>query len=196
MTRALLVVDVQNDFTEGGALAVQGGAELAADLTAFLRAHRADYVAVIASRDWHDPEGDNGGHFALTGDPDFVTTWPVHCVAGSHGAAYHPAFDTTFVTDHVFKGQGVPAYSMFEGHALDGRRVGELLQARGVTAVDVVGLATDYCVRASATSALAQGLQVRVLRPLVAGVNQASSAAALIELERRGATIAHASDLR
>jgi nicotinamidase/pyrazinamidase len=83
---ALFVIDVQNDFTEGGALGVEGGAAVAADITNFLWADAEGYCVVVASRDWHDADNDNGGHFATDAEPNFVTTWPVHCVAGTNGA--------------------------------------------------------------------------------------------------------------
>jgi nicotinamidase/pyrazinamidase len=189
MTRALLIIDVQNDFTEGGALGVDGGAAVAAGITAHLRETGDDYALVIASRDWHDAEGDNGGHFARDADPDFVTTWPVHCVAGTAGAEYHPALDAGAVDVHVRKGQGVPAYSIFEGTTEDGRTLAQLLDERGIDAVDVVGIATDYCVRASALDALGAGRSVRVLEGLVAGVAAESSRAALAELAAAGAEV-------
>ncbi len=189
MTRALLIIDVQNDFTEGGALGVDGGAAVAAGITAHLREAGDDYALVIASRDWHDAEGDNGGHFARDADPDFVTTWPVHCVAGTAGAEYHPALDAGAVDVHVRKGQGVPAYSIFEGTTEDGRTLARLLDERGIDAVDVVGIATDYCVRASALDALGAGRSVRVLEGLVAGVAAESSRAALAELAAAGAEV-------
>lgn len=188
MTRALLIVDVQRDFTEGGALGVDGGAAAAAAITEHLRAHGDDYGLVVASRDWHHGDDDNGGHFATDGDPDFVTTWPVHCVGGTAGAEYHPALDTSRVDVHVKKGQGVPAYSMFEGETDDGRALADVLAEHDVTDVDVVGIATDYCVRASALDALAGGREVRVLTDLIAGVAPDSSAAALAELRDAGAT--------
>ncbi|WAB84110.1 isochorismatase family protein [Microcella daejeonensis] len=189
MTRALLIIDVQNDFTEGGALGVDGGAAVAAGITAHLREAGDDYALVIASRDWHDADGDNGGHFARDADPDFVTTWPVHCVAGTAGAEYHPALDAGAVDVHVRKGQGVPAYSIFEGTTEDGRTLAQLLDERGIDAVDVVGIATDYCVRASALDALGAGRSVRVLEGLVAGVAAESSRAALAELAAAGAEV-------
>jgi nicotinamidase/pyrazinamidase len=186
MARALLVIDVQNDFTEGGALGVDGGAAVAAGITEHLRAHRGDYEVVIASRDWHDGDNDNGGHFAVGAAPDFVDTWPRHCVSGTPGADYHPALDAGAIDVHVKKGQGKPAYSLFEGTTDDGRTVAEVLRERGITDVDVVGIATDYCVRASALDAVADGERVRVLTDLVAGVAPASSAAALEELRGAG----------
>jgi nicotinamidase/pyrazinamidase len=189
MTRALLLIDVQNDFTEGGALGVDGGAAVAAAITRHLLAHPDDYDVVIASRDWHDADNDNGGHFALEGAPNFATTWPPHCVAGTEGAEYHPAIGTELIDIHVRKGQGVPAYSIFEGTTDDGRRLVTALNELHVTDIDVVGLATDYCVRASALDALAAGRRVRVLSDLVAGVAHDSSAAALTELAAAGVQV-------
>jgi len=187
MSRALLIVDVQNDFTEGGALAVDGGDAVAAAITRFLAAHATDYRVIVASRDWHDAEGDNGGHFSET--PDFVDTWPVHCVAETEGAAYDPLLVTDAVTHHVRKGQGRPAYSLFEGVTDGGESVGAVLTAGGVVAVDVAGIATDHCVRASALDAIAHGVRVRVLTDLIAGVGEESSAAALAELAHAGAEL-------
>jgi nicotinamidase/pyrazinamidase len=187
--RALFIIDVQNDFTEGGALGVDGGAAVAAGITSYLRAHPATYDAVFASRDWHDANNDNGGHFALTAAPDFVGTWPVHCVAGSPGAEYHAALDTSLVDIHVRKGQGVPAYSIFEGTTDDGEPVVQKLDELGITDVDVAGIATDYCVRASALDALGAHRNVRVLTDLVAGVAADSSATALGELKDAGVTL-------
>ena len=192
MSRAFLIVDVQNDFTEGGALAVAGGDAVAAAVTSFLAVHAADYDVIIASRDWHDAQGDNGGHFAET--PDFVDSWPAHCVAGTEGAAYDPLLVTDAVTHHVRKGQGVPAYSMFEGTTEAGETVGAIFAAAGVLSADVVGIATDHCVRASALDAIAQGVQVRILTDLVAGVAPAPSEAALAELAHAGAELVESAD--
>jgi len=189
MGTALFIVDVQNDFTEGGALAVAGGASVAAAVTAHLREHADDYDIIVASRDWHDADNDNGGHFAVDAEPDFEDSWPVHCVAGTAGADYHPAFDTSRVTHHVRKGQGVPAYSLFEGTTDSGGTVRDLLDQYGIQTVEVAGLATDYCVRASALDALAHGREVRVLTSLVAGVALVSSEAALAELAQAGAEL-------
>ena len=190
MTRALFVIDVQNDFTEGGALGVDGGAAVAAGVTDYLRANPDEYDVVFASRDWHHGDDLNGGHFAAPGtEPDFVDTWPRHCVGGEQGAEYHPALDTTLIDVHVRKGQGKPAYSIFEGTTDAGGSLSDALDDLGVTDVDVVGIATDYCVRASALDALAAGRHVRVLTDLVAGVAPASSAAALVELADAGADV-------
>lgn len=187
MTSALLIIDVQNDFTEGGALAIAGGDAVASGVSAFLAARAGDYDVVAASRDWHDADGDNGGHFA--DDPDFLDTWPEHCVAGTPGAEYDELFTTDAVTHHVHKGQGKPAYSMFEGITQDGFTVAEVLSARGVLTADVVGLATDHCVRASVLDAIAHGVHIRVLTDLVAGVGAESSDKALAEMAHAGAEL-------
>lgn len=188
MTKALFIVDVQNDFTEGGALGVAGGDAVAERITRFLSGHADDYAVIVASRDWHDAHNDNGGHFHPT--PDFVDSWPVHCVSGTEGAEYDPGLDTSAVTHHVKKGQGRPAYSLFEGTTDDGQTVSSLLERHGVVEVDIAGLATDYCVRASALDAIEHGRRVRVLTDLVAGVAEESSDAALAELAHAGAELA------
>lgn len=192
MSRALFIIDVQNDFTEGGALGVDGGAAVAAGISTYLAAHAGDYSWIFASRDWHDGDNDNGGHFA-SAEPDFIDTWPVHCVAGTPGADYHPDLDTSAVDFHIRKGQGRPAYSIFEGTAEDGTGVSSILTEKGVTEVDVVGIATDYCVRASALDAIAHGRHVRILTDLIAGVAPDSSAAALAELGHAGAVVSTSS---
>ena len=189
MSKALFIVDVQNDFTEGGALGVEGGDAVAERISRFLADHADEYSMIVASRDWHDGDNDNGGHFA-SGDPDFIETWPVHCVGGTEGAEYDPAFDTSRVTHHVKKGQGQPAYSLFEGTTDDGESVHELLERHGVVEVDIVGIATDYCVRASALDAVEHGRRVRVFTDLVAAVAPASGEAALAELAHAGAELA------
>lgn len=187
MGKALFIVDVQNDFTEEGALAVAGGDAVAAGISRFLGGHAGDYDLIVASRDWHDATNDNGGHFSET--PDFVDSWPVHCVAGTAGAEYDPELDATDVTHHVKKGQGKPAYSLFEGVTDDGETVEQLLDAHGIVDVDVAGIATDYCVRVSALDAISHGRRVRILTDLVAGVAAESSEAALAELAHAGAEL-------
>ncbi|MGV8881007.1 MAG: isochorismatase family protein [Rhodoglobus sp.] len=189
MTKALFIIDVQNDFTEGGALGVDGGAAVAAGVTELLRQHPDRYDVVFASRDWHDGNNDNGGHFATDAAPNFVETWPSHCVAGTDGADYHEALDESLIDVHVRKGQGKPAYSLFEGITTDNETATEALERLGVTSVDVVGIATDYCVLASALDALESGRRVRVLTDLVAGVAPESSLAALRRLEAAGVTL-------
>lgn len=187
MTRALLIVDVQNDFTEGGALAVTGGDAVASAVSALLGRRSADYEVIVASRDWHDPDSDNGGH--ISAQPDYVDTWPAHCVAGTPGAEYDPLLDAAAITHHVRKGQSVPAYSMFEGVTEGGERTAEILAAHGVTEADVVGIATDHCVRASVLDAIDHGIRVRVLTDLIAGVAAEPSEAALAELAHAGAEL-------
>lgn len=187
MTRALFIVDVQNDFTERGALGVDGGDAVAERISAFLAAHAGEYELVVASRDWHDADSDNGGHFSDA--PDFIDTWPPHCVAGTYGAEYDEVFDTSGVDHHLKKGQGAPAYSLFQGHTDDGRTATALLEGHGILDVDLVGIATDYCVRASALDALAAGRRIRVFTDLIAGVHPDSSDAALAELAHAGAEL-------
>lgn len=189
--RGLLVVDVQNDFCEGGALGVEGGTQVALGITNFIAAHASEYAAIVASRDWHDSDNDNGGHFAAEGEaPNFVTTWPVHCVAGTTGAEYHPNLTLPDQTLHVKKGQGVPSYSMFEGHSDDGQTVEEILTGVGVTEVDVVGIATDHCVRASALDARGAGFEVRVLNNLIAAVSPDTELSARVEMTEAGVVFA------
>jgi nicotinamidase/pyrazinamidase len=190
MTRALIVVDVQNDFVEGGSLGVAGGRDVASRISDHLASHADDYVAVVASRDWHDPDSRNGGHFHEPGSgPDLVTTWPAHCVSTTHGSDYAPELDQGRITHHVRKGMGVPAYSAFEGVTDDGHHLADLLRERGVTDVDVVGIATDYCVRATALDARTNGLGVRVLPGLHAGVAPETSDAAIAELAAAGVEV-------
>ena len=193
MVRALFIIDVQNDFTEGGALGVAGGNTVAEGVTKLLAEHPKRYEVVFASRDWHDGDNDNGGHFATDAAPDFVTTWPVHCVAGTYGAEYNPALDTSLIDIAVRKGQGKSAYSIFEGVTGEGETVELALDRLEVTDIDVVGIATDYCVLASALDSIESGRRVRVLTDLVAGVAPHSSAQALAELQNAGATLVETS---
>ncbi len=188
MSKALLIVDVQNDFTENGALAVAGGDGVAERVSEYLARFADDYDVILASRDWHAPDSDNGGHFAL-GDaaPDFIDSWPVHCVAGTDGAEFDTLFDTSRVTHDIKKGHGTPSYSAFEGATDAGETVAELVA--DVDEIDIVGIATDYCVRASTLDALATGAKVRVFTDLIEGVAPESSAAALQELADAGAQL-------
>ncbi len=197
MARALIVVDVQNDFCEGGSLAVKGGAEVAFDVGNLLRSwHEAspaerDYDFVVATRDHHiDP----GAHFSAT--PDYVETWPPHCVAGTDGAGFHPNLDPQ-PFDAVFsKGEQAAAYSGFEGVAQDGSGLAEWLRARSVDAVDVVGIATDHCVRATAVDAAREGFQTTVRLELTAGVALASTEAALTQMRESGCVLVGAPIVR
>ncbi|MFW6869271.1 nicotinate phosphoribosyltransferase [Nocardioides sp. CPCC 206347] len=188
--RALIVVDVQNDFVEGGSLGVTGGREVAGRISEHLATKSGDYALIAASRDWHHAGDTNGGHFHAPGeDPDFVNTWPVHCVQGEAGSDYAPELVTDAVTHHVVKGMGEAAYSAFEGVTEDGARLADLLRAAGVTEVDVTGIATDYCVRATALDAVKEGFAVRLLPGLHAGVAPDSSAAALEEMAAAGVEV-------
>jgi len=191
MSRALLIVDVQNDFTEDGALAVAGGAALAKRITAFLGRHADEYDLIVASRDWHHGDDDNGGHFAGAEGPDYVTSWPVHCVAGSPGADYHPDLDTAPIDVQVFKGQGKPDYSAFQAVTDDGVALADVLADRRVVTVDVVGIATDHCVRATALDARTAGFDVAVYEDLVVGVDPERSALALDEVRSAGGHVDH-----
>jgi nicotinamidase/pyrazinamidase len=182
MSRALLVVDVQNDFCEGGSLAVEGGAAVAAATSAYVA--NSDYDHVVASRDAHH---DPGAHFA--DDPDFVDTWPVHCRVGTPGAEFHPAFDTQRVEAVFDKGEHTAAYSAFEGSTAAGVALADWLREQQVTDVDVVGIATDYCVRASALDAVREGFTTRVLLDLTAGVSPDSTERALAEMSAAGVTL-------
>ncbi len=160
---ALIVVDVQNDFCEGGSLAVAGGAKVAADV-ADLLATKA-YATVVATRDHHiDP----GSHFS--DHPDFVDSWPRHCVVGTAGEEFHPPLEPALFDEIFYKGEYAAAYSGFEGASADGRSLADWLRAEGVDAVDVCGIATDYCVRATALDAAREGFTVRVIEGLTAAV--------------------------
>ena len=184
MTRALLVVDVQNDFCEGGSLAVAGCTTVADRISEHVRSHRDRYAHVVATRDHHvDP----GGHFAE--QPNFVDTWPAHCVVGTDGVELHPHLDREPIEAVFDKGEYAAAYSGFEGRSA-GVPLADWLRERGVDAVDVAGIATDHCVRATALDALAEGFRVRVLLHLTAGVAQASTDAALEELRTAGIELA------
>ena len=190
MTRVLFVIDVQNDFCEGGSLAVAGGAAVAARITEYIRENREQYAAVIASRDWHDAASDNGGHIVWPpATPDYVDSWPPHCIAGTFGAEYQANLDTSLIDVHVHKGQGKPSYSIFEGVTAAGESLSTVLQRMQASEVDVVGIATDYCVLASALDALHAEFKVRVLANLTAGVAPESSAKALQKLTHSGVTV-------
>ena len=185
MKRAFVIVDVQNDFCEGGSLAVTGGAAVARGVTEFLREHRADYALVAATRDYHvDP----GAHFAA--EPDFKDSWPVHCVAGTEGAELHPDLDRGLVDEVFDKGRDTAAYSGFEARSADGSLLGERLKEAGVEELDVAGIATDYCVRATVLDGLKEGFRVRLLGRLSAGVAEDTSDLAVEEMARAGAEIA------
>ena len=181
--RALIVVDVQNDFCEGGSLAVTGGAALASAISEYL-ADGADYRHVVATQDFHIDPGD---HFSDR--PDYSSSWPPHCLAGSTGAQFHPGLDSDRF-DAVFrKGAYDAGYSGFEGIDESGTPLADWLIQHDVDQVDVVGIATDHCVRATAEDALQAGLATRVLLDLTAGVGEESTAAAIRALQAAGVAI-------
>jgi nicotinamidase/pyrazinamidase len=178
MTRALVIVDVQNDFCEGGSLAVAGGTAVARAISAHVA--EAGYGHVVATRDHHvDP----GGHFAS--QPDYLDTWPAHCVVGTPGVELHADLHRRPIEAVFDKGEYAAAYSGFEG-SFDGQRLADWLRGHDVDEVDVVGIATDHCVRATALDAVAAGFSTRVLLHLTAGVAQASTEAALDQLRTAG----------
>lgn len=185
MNRALIIVDVQNDFCEGGSLAVAGGADVAAAITDLVGDAPAGYAHVVATRDHHIDPGD---HFSA--HPDYEHSWPPHCVAGTEGSGFHPNFAPVIASgaiDAVFdKGAYAAAYSGFEGTDENGTTLADWLRGRGVTVVDVVGIATDHCVRATALDAARAGFDTHVLLDLTAGVAPHTTQRALEELRDAG----------
>ncbi|MFP3578378.1 isochorismatase family protein [Arthrobacter sp. SIMBA_036] len=189
MSRALIIVDVQNDFCEGGALAVDGGAAVAAAITEYLDAHQQNFDHIVATQDWHiEP----GNHFS--DEPDMVDSWPPHCRARTKGAELHEDLDPEYIQAYFRKGQYTAAYSGFEGilapeddvptgdlkagalepEAIDEDAIGldDWLQSHDVEEVVVVGLATDYCVKATAIDAVQAGYTTTVVAGLTAGIAQ------------------------
>ncbi|GGX27936.1 isochorismatase family protein [Streptomyces chryseus] len=185
MHRALIVVDVQNDFCEGGSLAVAGGADVAAAVTELIGEAPAGYRHVVATRDHHVDPGD---HFSA--NPDYVHSWPVHCVAGTEGVGFHPNFAPAVASGAIAavfdKGAHAAAYSGFEGTDENGTGLAVWLRDRGVTEVDVVGIATDHCVRATALDAVREGFTTHVLLDLTAGVAEATTERALEQMREAG----------
>ena len=190
MTRALIVVDVQNDFCEGGSLPVSGGARVASDIGELLHHWRRhddrapSYDVVVATKDHHiDP----GGHWS--GEPDYAETWPVHCRVGTDGEAFHPNLDPQPFNAIFLKGEHAAAYSGFEGRTTEGVGLTDWLRRHDVDRVDVCGLATDYCVRATALDAVGNGFETSLLTQLCAGVAPETTEAALAEMRRAGISI-------
>ncbi len=178
---ALIVVDVQNDFCEGGSLAVGGGASAAAAISAHLAEHGEDYAAVAGTLDFHIDPGD---HFSDA--PDFVHSWPPHCVDGTDGVSPHPDLTTSAIQEWFRKGRYTAAYSGFEGLAEDGTTLADWLRARSVRRVNVVGIATDHCVRATAVDAAREGFETTVLLDLTAAVAEETTATAISALRAAG----------
>lgn len=178
--RALVVVDVQRDFCEGGSLAVAGGAAVAAAVSDLLTADHP-YDVVVATRDHHiDP----GTHFSA--HPDYVDSWPRHCEVGTPGADFHDDLRFRSFAAVFDKGAYAAAYSGFEGRDPDGAGLASFLHARGVTALDVCGIATDYCVRATALDAAHAGFSTSVLLDLTAAVSPDRVGGTLAELAAAG----------
>ncbi|HEY2505023.1 MAG TPA: isochorismatase family protein [Streptosporangiaceae bacterium] len=183
--RALVIVDVQRDFCEGGSLAVTGGAGVARAISAYLSGPEGRrYQHVVATQDFHvDPDG----HFSAT--PDYAESWPPHCIAGTEGAQFQPGLDASRIEEIFRKGEYAAAYSGFEGSNPGGDSLLRWLTGRQVGEVDVVGIATDHCVRATAIDAAAAGFTTRTLLSLTAGVAQASTDAALDAMRSAGVTL-------
>lgn len=199
--RALLGVDLTPTFCEGGGLPVEGGNATAARVAAFLDAHGRAYDLLVFSEDWHIDPGD---HWAAEGtEPDFATSWPEHGPAGTDEARVHPVIREALdrlaadgVPVHlVRKGMYTAAYSAFEGVVVEndpaelepvGPALADWLRSQGVTHLDVAGIATDHCVRASSLDAVREGFEVRLLGDLVAGVAPETSEAALAEMGAAG----------
>ena len=184
MANALIVVDVQIDFCEGGSMGVAGGVATAAAISRHLASARYDHV--VASRDHHRDPGD---HFS--DDPDFVTSWPPHCRVGTAGAAFHPNLDVGPVEAVFSKGLFDAAYSAFEasGPGLADADLASWLRERGVDTVEIVGIATDHCVRATALDAVREGFATTVLLDLTAGVAPDTTARAREEMRAAGVVL-------
>ncbi|MFJ5721663.1 isochorismatase family protein [Streptomyces sp. NPDC093149] len=188
MRRALIVVDVQKDFCEGGSVPVKGGADRAVAIADLIRQADGQYAHVVATRDHHiDP----GAHFSE--HPDFQNSFPVHCVVGGEGGEFHPDFApavTSGAVEEVFyKGAHSASKSGFEGAAEDGTSLTDWLRARDVTDLDVVGIATDHCVKATALDGVRAGFEVRVLLDYTAGVAADTTSTAITELRRAGVAL-------
>lgn len=205
MSKALLIVDVQKDFCAGGALATERGAEVAALISEYLENHHQDYQAIAATQDWHISPGD---HFSE--QPDFKDSWPVHCQAETPGAELHEDLDTDYIQAYFRKGAYEAAYSGFEGllapedSVMTGEReagapaveegpkvsLDDWLAQQGIEDVDVVGIASDYCVKATALDAVEAGYETRVLLDLTAPVHEDALDELVDELEDAGVTVA------
>lgn len=207
MAKALIIVDVQNDFCAGGALATDRGAKVAALISEYVEDNHHQYEAVVATQDWHiDP----GAHFSDT--PDFVDSWPVHCVANTEGAEIHPNLDTDYIEAYFRKGRYEAAYSGFEGlqapeeSVMTGEHepgatlddegpktpLADWLDEHEIQDVDIVGIATDYCVLATAKDAVDAGYETRVLIDLTAPVHEDKLDEVIAKMEDEGITVKQA----
>jgi nicotinamidase/pyrazinamidase len=184
MTRALIIVDVQQDFCEGGSLAVTGGGAVAAQISHTMAAEPGRWDHVVATQDYHlDP----GAHFGEP--PDFIDSWPAHCVVGTPGARFHPDLATDRIEAVFRKGEYAAAYSGCEGRTEDGEGLVDWLSRHDVDGVDVVGIATDHCVRATALDVARAGFATTVLLDLTAGVLPETTVAAVDQMREAGVTL-------
>jgi len=181
---AYILVDPNRDFCTGGSLAVKGADEALAGVPAFLERYGKFYDLVLATSDFHIEPGD---HFS--DEPDYVGSWPVHCVAGTDGALFHGCLDGVVFDEIVYKGAYGASYTGFDGVTRAGRSLDDVLRTSRIRWVVLAGLATDYCVRATALSALEHGYGVTMLAFQCAGVDDQSTQAALAELRSRGVFI-------
>ncbi len=188
--RALLDVDVQPTFCEGGALAVTGGNACAERIATYIPTHYNCYDMVVTTQDWHiDP----GNHFS--NNPDFVDSWPPHGVVGTDEAEIHPAIAKIPVDARVKKGQYAAAYSGFEGTTEDGSILETVLRDRGIEAVDIVGLALSHCVKDTALDAQRLGFVTTCLTDLSEPVSPEMGNAAVAVMEDAGVTVTTSSQL-
>lgn len=183
--RALIVVDVQKDFTEGGSLAVEGGAKAAEDIAAYYKENKLFYDTVVFTKDYHvDP----GSHFSS--DPDFKDSWPAHCVVGTAGSDFHPNLSMPINNELIFyKGKDTAAYSGFEGQNEQGKTLSQYFEEAGVDEVVVVGIALDYCVKATALDAVKYGFKTTVLKDLTAAVSDEGADTTIEEFDKAGVDI-------
>jgi nicotinamidase/pyrazinamidase len=185
MRNALLIVDVQADFVEGGSLGVKGGLQVAAMIARHIRHFKNEYQFVVASRDYHENAPDH-----ISDNPDFTNTWPPHCMVGTPGAAFVPTIQNLvrekYIQEVVTKGRTAAAYSAFDGVDKRGHPLVDVLKEHRVDHIDVCGIATDYCVRASALDARKHEFQVRVLTNLCAPVKEETGLQALEEMKAAG----------
>ncbi len=192
--KALIIVDVQNDFCEGGTLGVIGGRDVAKNVSSYIERFSDEYTMIVGTRDFHEADNDNGGHFATPpAEPDFMDTWPIHCVQGTEGVEYADVRISQGVDVHIVKGMGRPDYSGFQGVSQEtGVSLEDALRSIDVTEVHIVGIATDHCVKATALDAITAGFKVSVIATLTAAVSD--SEGALIEMVAAGVNVLHLED--
>lgn len=185
MPKALIIVDMQVDFCDGGALGVPGGHHLATQINLHLTKNYNEYRTIVTSQDWHKADDPNGGH--ISDEPDYHFSWPPHCIQGTHGAELSDQLTTRYVDQYFLKGNGKPSYSAFEGTSLsNGDSLNDYLIDQGVDAVDIVGIATEYCVKATAIDAVLAGYQTSLIDPLNLPIDPLAGQFAIDELKRLG----------